>query len=36
MNGSVTYSVDNKRNKLVVDLNSVAMLPSTVTVEEEK
>ena len=34
MNGSVTKSVVNKRNKLVVDLNSVARLSSTIVVEE--
>ena len=36
MNGSVTKSVVNKRNKLVVDLNSVARLSSTIVVEEER
>ena len=34
MNGSVTKLVVNKRNKLVIDLNSVARLPSTVIMKE--
>ena len=34
MNGSITKSVVNKRNKSVVDFNSVARLPSTVIVKK--
>ena len=36
MNSNVIKSVVNKRNKSIVDLNSVARLPSTVIVEEER
>ena len=36
MNGSVTKSLANKRNKSVVVFNSVARLSSTVLMEEER
>ena len=36
MNGIVTKSIVNKRNKEVIDLNSFTRLPSIIIEEEER